>query len=107
MMNCTCKENKKMRVAETRNFGTELWLRDYKLAELKDEKLYRYIDDIDSFKNVDECNNAYADVEEFEEDWLILGATLHIEDEETEESDFVDFDNNLEDEAEKCLTCCR
>lgn len=98
-MNCTCKENKKMRVSETRNFGTELWLRDYKLAELRDEKLYRYIDDIDSFRNVDECNAAYADVEEFEEDWSAEGATIWSE-------DFVDFDNNLEEEAEKCLTYC-
>lgn len=99
-MKCTSKANKKMRVAETRNFGTELWLRDYKLAEMKDEKLYKYIDDIDSFRNVDECNAAYADVEEFEEGWTAEGAVIWCD-------DFVDFDNNLEDEAEKCLTCCR
>lgn len=99
MMNCTCKTNKKMRVSETKNFGKELWLRDYKLAEMKDEKFYSYIDDIDSFRNVDECNAAYADVEEFEEDWRAEGAQLLSE-------DFIDFDNNLEEEAEKCLTYC-
>lgn len=101
-MTTTSMTNRTMRVSETRNFGRELWLRDYKLAEIIDEKIYFYIDDIDSFETVDECEKAYDDVEEFAEIWQTEGATMYSDE---EDSSLIDFDNNLEDEAEKCLTC--
>ena len=47
------------------------------LAEIIDDLIYVYIDDVDYFDNVDQCEAAERDVDTFVEFWSIKGKKLY------------------------------
>lgn len=49
------------------------------LAEVIDDIIYVYIDDVDYFDNVDQCEAAERDVDTFVEFWISKGKKLYNE----------------------------
>lgn len=78
------KENKIMKYEVAEETGMRLVLKTenagyVELAEIIDDIIYVYIDDVDYFDNVDQCEAAERDVDTFVEFWIGKGKKLYNE----------------------------